>query len=302
MAAAAGPTDQRIFAAYMNVPNSQIDVWQSPDGIAPFQQMGNPFPGMTMTSHPRLAYDDASGALLVAAAQAGSQKIFLNRLVGDQWQTPIMASWPASMTEVRVGNVTIRTANAFAFDVGSPSFTAVEGSRRVTRVYKDAIRLLYTTRDSGTSRLYVRGTGCARDLSVCTDAPQWGTTPGNFDTPGHQWNPTVKAWRGSSGAPPIWKATYQSTDDRSDRVSIKQGTLGRSPLGTPIFQPYPLMTPRIICPDNRGYWGDYDESAFIGLANNVPEFLLAFSDSSQGCFKRWMFTSTHLHVRAVRYK
>lgn len=313
LAAAGAPGDQRIFAAYLDVPNSRIDVWQSPDGIGAFQRLGEPFPGMRMASHPRLAYDDSTGALLVAAISSGTQLIYINRLVGNQWQTPILASWPVTRIDVPVGTQTIRTAFGFSFDVGTPSYPPpVSAGIARLRVYKDAIRLLYTTRDSSTLRLYVRGTGCARDITACEDVPQWGTTPGNFDTPGHQFNPTVKAWRGSSGFPSVWKATYQSTDDRSDRVSIKQGTLGRSPIGVPIFQPYGLMTPRIVCPDFRngspgqafgGYWGDYDESAHVGFANGgVAQFLLAFSDSSQGCFSQWKFTSKHLHVRAIKFK
>jgi hypothetical protein len=309
MAAAGSWPDQRIFAAYVDVPKSRIDVWQSVDGLAPFQMLGNPFPGMTMISHPRLAYDDSSGALLVAAIARDDQRIYMNRLVGNQWQTPVLASWATSRVEVPVGTQTIRTAYGFSFDVGAESRRDLDDGR--LQIFPDAIRLLYTTRDSRTLRLYVRGTGCARDLSRCDDVPQWGTTPGNLNTPRYQWNPTVTAWRGFLGSPPVWKATYQTTDDQADRVSIKQGNLWRLPNGTPIFLPFNLVAPREICPDLRGgstghatwgYWGDYDEAAIVGLDGDNPEFLLAFSDSSKGCLSQSQFTSNHLHVSAVVFK
>lgn len=309
MAAAGTTTDHRVFAAWVDVNRQRIDVWQSPDGLAAFQPLPDPFPGRQMVGHPRLAYDDSSGALLVAAIDGSSQQIYMNRLVGNAWQIPILASWPITRIDVPVGSQTIRTAYGFDFDVGAQSFVFDDGQR--VRYFNDAVRLLYTTRDSQTLRLYVRGTGCARDLSVCEDVPQWGTTPGNLNTPGHQWNPTVRAWRGFIGMPPVWKATYQTTDDDPSRVSIKQGTLARLPNGTAIFLPFPLMSPRIVCPDYRygspghassGYWGDYDEPTQIGFDGTDALFLLAFSDSSKGCLSQWEFTSNHLHVRAIKYK
>jgi hypothetical protein len=310
MAAAGTSRDHRIFAAYVDVPKDRIDVWQSPDGLAPFQQLPNPFPGKLMISHPRLAYDQDTGALLVAAIEAGSQLIWMNRMIGTTWQTPTLASFPTTRIDIRVGTQTIRTAYGFSFDVGAQSYRDSDDGEGI-QYFNDAIRLMYTTRDSQSQRIYVRGTACPRDLSICVDVPQWGTTPGNLNTPHDQWNPSVKAWRGFIGLPPIWKATYQTTDDDPNRVSIRQGTLARFPNGTPLFLPFKLIDPRIICPDLRngsagsavsGYWGDYDEAAHIGFDQGAAVFLLAFSDSSKGCVSQWKFTSNHVHVRAAKYK
>jgi hypothetical protein len=311
LAAAGTPTDHRIFAAFVDVSAGQnrIDVWASPDGLAPFVRLPDPFPGKQMVSHPRLAYDNETGALLVAAISMGDQHIYMNRLVGNAWQQPVLVTFPVSMTVVTVGGQTIRTANGFAFDVGAASWQEREDGSIL--VHSDAIRVLYTTRDSNTQRLYVRGAACRADLTDCHDVPQWGTTPGNLYTPGNQWNPTVRAWRGFIGLPPVWKATYQTTDDQSDRVSIKQGNLAVLPNGTPIFLPFGLVAPREICPDLRegspahakaGYWGDYDESAHVGFDEGVPQFLLAYADSSKGCVSQWKFTSNHVHVSAVVFK
>jgi hypothetical protein len=142
--------------------------------------------------------------------------------------------------------------------------------------------------------------------------PHWGTTPGNLNTPRDQWNPTVSAWPGFIGLPPVWKATYQTTDDKPDGVSIKQGSLAVLPNGTPIFLPFNLVKARPICPDLRygspglaksGYWGDYDEMKMVGFSDSsIPEFLLAFSDSSKGCLSQSVFTSNHLHVSTVVFQ
>ena len=303
--------DPRIFAAFLDTNAKKIDVWASADGLAPFTKLADPFPGMMMYSHPRLAYDQASGALLVAAIRIPEQQIYMNRLVGTVWQQPVLASNPVSRVDIPVGKQTIRAAPGFSFDVGAPSVTEQEDGN--IRVGDDAIRMLYTTRDAETQRLYIRGTGCSADLRVCRDVPQWGTTPGNLSTPGHQWNPTVKAWIGFIGVPPIWKATYHTTDDDPNAVSIKQGNLGVLPNGTPAFLPLDLVGPKPVCPDLRygspgsaksGYWGDYNEMAFAGLnpGSKTPEFLLCFSDSTKGCISQSEFTSEHLHVSSVVFQ
>ena len=102
LASGAG-SDQRIFAAFVDVDKNAIDVWASADGLSPFGKIANPFPGMRMVSHPRLAYDRSSGALLVAAI-ADDQVIYMNRLVGSVWQAPVRASHPTTRVDVKVGN------------------------------------------------------------------------------------------------------------------------------------------------------------------------------------------------------
>jgi hypothetical protein len=308
MAAAGGlfTNDTRVFAAYVDVPKSRIDVWASPDGLAPFQRLPDPFPERSMVSHPRLAYDRSTGALLVAAI-ASNGYIYLNRLNGNQWQSPTLASNPTSRIDVNVNGQNIRAAYGFSFDVGAASQTDLPDG--TTRTNDDGIRVLFTTRDAQTKRLYVRGNACRYDLVNCHDVPQWGTTPGNLNTPRDQWNPTVKAWPGFIGLPPEWKATYQTTDDTPNGVSIKQGNLAVLPNGTPSFLPFNLVPPRPVCPDYRygspgkasnGYWGDYDEMAMVGFSSSSsPEFLLAFSDSSKGCLQQSKFTSNHLHVSSA---
>jgi hypothetical protein len=304
-------SDQRIFAAFVDVPKDRIDVWASPDGLASFMKLGDPFPGMRMVSHPRLAYDQTNGALLVAAINLDNQIIYMNRLVGNTWQQPVIVSNATTRVDIKVGSQTIRMAYGFSFDVGASSVTELENEN--IRVNDDAIRLLYTTRDAETQRIYVRGSACRADLANCHDVPQWGTTPGNLNTPRDQWNPTVTAWQGFFGLPPVWKATYQTTDDDPNGVSIKEGNLAVLPNGTPIFLPFDLVSARIICPDFRngspgqaksGYWGDYDEKALAGFSNGStsPEFLLSFSDSSQGCISQSEFTSNHLHLSSVVFK
>lgn len=299
--------DRRVFAAYLDVPHARVDVWASSDGLAQFARLPDPFPGMTMIGHPRLAYDRSTGALLVAAIRVVDRTstsccfVYMNRLIGNAWQRPVLVTHAVSGIDVRFNGVPLRVANLFAFDVGAASQTQLpDGSFRTNN---DQIRMLYMTRDAETQRVYLRGAACRFDLSVCDDVPGWGTTPGNLYTPGQQFNPTVRAWPGLIGLPPVWKVTYQSTDDTSNAISIKQGNLTRLANGTPFFLPFNLVGPRAVCSDKRGYWGDYDQIAFVGFhpGSIAPEFLLAYSDSSLGCQQQVEFSSTHLHVSAKAF-
>lgn len=63
-----------------------------------------------------------------------------------------------------------------------------------------------------------------------------------------------------------------------------------------MFAPGTLST-RAVCPDNRGYWGDYDDMDILSVsATGVTSFLRAHSDSTPECATRWTFTSSPLHV------
>jgi hypothetical protein len=111
----------------------------------------------------------------------------------------------------------------------------------------------------------------------------------------------VKAWPGTVRAPPVWKATYESTDDTSTGVSIKQGNLIRLSNGVPSFLPFNLVGPRTVCSSQGGYWGDYNNLGLAGAdpEKNAADFLLAFTDSGKGCLQQLRFTSRHVHVSST---
>jgi hypothetical protein len=51
-----------------------------------------------------------------------------------------------------------------------------------------------------------------------------------------------------------------------------------------------------------GYWGDYDDMQVFRDQQGRTMFIRSYSDSSQGCYKRWWYTSEHLHVSTVRFQ
>jgi hypothetical protein len=294
----AAGNDGAIYAGYVDVNDDQIDVWRSPGVDGTFTRMPRPFPGFTIYSHARLRVDPSSGDLYVAAQQWDGA-IVVTRWHGGSWQPPMGASFPAALyPSIKLSDRELRTGPQFSFDIGAESINSEDQRGH------DPVRFLYTAWDDKEKRYYVRGSFCERDLSGCKDAPEWGTTPGNLSLTGDQFNPVIRAFPGFIGLPPIWKATYLSRqrDPKGNTVSIEQGNLWALPNGVRILLPFRLVDSHLVCPDNRGYWGDYDDLQLSGFDNTSAVFLRTFSDSSQGCAQRWEYTSHHVHIRAATVK
>jgi hypothetical protein len=292
----AAGTDGAIYAAYVDVNDDQIDVWRSPSADGTFTRMARPFPGFTIYSHARLRVDLSSGDLYVAAQQWNGQ-VVATRFHSGAWQAPVAASAlsAALYPSLQLSDRELRTGPQFSFDIGAESVNSDDVPGH------DPVRFVYTTFDSKENRYYIRGSFCQRDLSGCKDAPEWGTTPGNLSLTGDQVNPVLRAFPGFIGLPPIWKLTYLSRqrDPKGNTVSLEQGNLIALPNGARILLPFKLVGSHLVCPDNRGYWGDYDDMQVSGFDGAAAVFLRTFSDSSQGCPQRWEYTSHHVHVRAA---
>ena len=80
-----------IYAAYVDVTTSKIDVWRSPSASGQFAPLPTPFPNLGIYSHPRLRVNKGDGALYVAA-QSGSSTVYINRYLNGQWGNPVAAS------------------------------------------------------------------------------------------------------------------------------------------------------------------------------------------------------------------
>ena len=299
-----------IYASFVDVDTNQIDVWRAENDGAPFKLMTpTPFGDKKIYSHPRIRTSPYDGTLYVAA-QAANWAVYMTRWTRQAWTKPILVSDGSAElypnTKFTTGTV-LRNGPQFSFDIGAAS----------TETGHDAIRVMYTKRDPQTERLFVTSTYGPLDLSGFWAAPEWGTTPGNLNTPGDQFNPNVRAWPGFFGVPPVWKATFMNRDPKAaDKVDLEQGNLAYLPNGTRIYVPLYAIEKILVCPDLRpasnaagfidpaghyggGYWGDYDDLEMIGFdsAGNA-RFLRTVSDSSMGCVQRSQYTSHHVHITA----
>lgn len=287
-----------VFAAYIDVTTSKIDVWRAPDHNAQFAPIADPFPGLVAQTHARLrAALDGSLYAATTIASGGGSVVFLNRYVAGHWGTPVQASeFMAVYPEVNFGStvagapLTVRTGPQFSFDVGAESEDG-----------HDAIRMLVTRR-SASGRLYVEGSACSADLSHCHPVPQWHAGPSSPEaTPLDVFNPNVAAWRGFIGLPPQWTSSFYERFG-SSTSTVNLGRMYLTYLGgAPFAIPVDIAKNIPVCSDQRGYWGDYDDMLLVGFDGTTPAFVrFTGTDAGKGCSKRWTYVSEHLHVQSVR--
>jgi len=299
---AAGPGGE-IYAAFVDVDASQVDVWRSPDGNQPFIRLPGPFLNYYAGSHPRLrvGYD---GTLFVMAivkqsGQSAPYLLALNHLRNGAWDVPTFAaSFVEAYPEVDFNSsvlgapLKMRTGPQFSFDLGASS---------VDR--DDSLRFMYTQKNNR-GWLFVRGGICDYNLKSCGWYEGWtfgAAQAGERDQRLDVFNPNVAAFPGFIGIGPRWQGTTMSRyGNTTTTVNVARGTLGYVN-GMPFMIPVDIVRDSAVCSDLRGYWGDYDGFLYVKVNGDSVRFMRFVTDSSLGCTRRWTFVGGSQHVRAVDY-
>ena len=317
----ASSTKGDVYAAWINVDNRQYAIWHAKSPNDQFVKLPHPFPGCTMATHPRIRVGYPPLTLggpdvsLFAAGQilkcqkdvlpggnqeGGYGQILISRYHNGSWGPARVATDASAVNPtVSLSDRVLRTGPQFSFDVGAASQDSEGNARR------DEIRFMYTRKDAN-NRLYVAGAFCGFDLSQgCELAPGWGSTPGYYSYKGDQFAPLVRAFPGILTIPPAWAGTFATRDHApsGNTVAVRRGSLAVLPDGSRFMIGFDFVEPHLVCGDDRGFWGDYDDLAFIGFAPDSvnARFLRTFTDSSAGCTKQWEFTSDAVHVSAAAF-
>lgn len=302
-----GSTTGEMFAAYVDVYTSQIDVYRSPDDDGTFKLIDPPFAGYLVGSHPRLRAGP-DGSIYVAAQVSandgsGNSYVYINRYSGGSWGTAVKASKPSTYyynldfnTTVQGSELTLRVANSLSYDVGASS----PGGH-------DAIRLLYVQEDTSNGQYYGAATACSADLTWCGHVSEWGfqgTGPGGSKI--DVFNPEVVAWGGDEAKEiaPVWQATWGYHYGKTKSVNVSRVTLGyfkntNNPVA--VF-PVDILQNTPVCSDQRGYWGDYDSMLRVKLSGRYSIWMRFLTDSSQGCPTRWQYLGESEHLQQTNYK
>lgn len=290
-----------IYAGWVNVDKSAIHIWRAADENSQFTKLPNPFPGQLMSSHPRLRVNLETNELYVMA-MSYSGELLIASWDGSNWSPtwfsgiyaagyPCLASTGASCTS---DDSVLRTGPQFSFDIGSFG----KGN--------DHIRLMFTRRSAINGRLFIAGAGCILSPRSCRYIPEWGTGEGNAEKTDASFNPLVRAYRSpdmaAQGEPSLWMGSHTTYSPRTGRVTFGMGGLAiyQDQSGQDHFIHLVIYSlgDRIVCADQRGYWGDYDDLHPLGPLpdRQSTPFARTYTDSQLGCGYRWQYTSSQVHV------
>ena len=303
-ALAAGPGGE-IYASYVDLDTSQIVVYRSPDGAQPFAMIPPPFPGYYVGSHPRIQVgpDGVLFAMAVGKQTSGPTPTFMlmaSRFVNGAWGNVTLITQALTYPDVDLNSsllgskLNVRTGPQFSFDVGTQS-----------DVVDDSVRFL-VTQQNGAGWLFVRGGVCNYILTSCGWYAGWtfgaDTVRGQESQRIDVFNPDVVAFPGFFfGIAPRWQGSFFTRYGNStSTLNLTRATLGYVN-GMPFTIPVDIAQNQPLCPDQRGYMGDYDAHLVVRVDSNSVRFTRFMTDATSGCVQRWYFTSRHQHVRAFSY-
>jgi hypothetical protein len=271
-----------VLAAFENTVSKAIDVFVAPTPSNSFSQVANPFPGKTIVDHARVRR--FGNAIYVAAAD-NANNIWVQVYFNGAWGTaaqgyPLLAGSGYSTADMTIGGQLIRRGASYDLDF-APSTNG-----------PGALYVVYT---KWNGHSYLSGTACS---SSCTQ---------NYFTvdPGvHAFHPSLgfQQQGNPGGASTFGVLTWvQATGGTSVRILSNTAFQGGGALSGRVE-----TGPTTVCPDTRGYWGDYDAHLAVWPRSypSKPLFWRAFTDSTNGqgtdsCTRQWKYTSLDVNVSAT---
>lgn len=282
-----------VYVAVDNYGGHGIGVAMSMDGSCDFQTLPDPFPGLTITSHPRLF---PRGRRMYLMAPDDSRSLYLTSHDGMSWQPPIRVAggFDNRGHSVQLAPGVETDDIGYSYSVGP----ANDGSVQV-RVWYDAF-------DSGRAggSHFVKGATCVLNDSDGTLAPAGCAEPATWtSTSGVQaFRPAVE-YAVDSGGRVAWYVSYMADEGAADgRVHLEARSFA---LDDGIESSHlRFRTPsEVACTELRGRWGEYDEMRVVDNFSAAPTFSRAYP-SSQGaaaCAFREGFRAAPVHLDAVRF-
>jgi hypothetical protein len=301
---AAGPQGE-IYVAFVDVDNSQVDIWLSPDGRQQFSRLPAPFPFDYTGAHPRIAVGPDGTLFVMAAVKANVQDqhspymLVANRYRNGQWGSRVGVTFPVEievMPGVEMGSsvlgapLTIRIGPQFSFAIGTSSADR-----------DDSIRFLATQRNEQ-RWFFVRGGVCDYNLKSCGWYEGWTFGSAHVTRESQRvdvFDPNVTSFT-MFGIEPRWQGAFLTRYGNSTTtVQLTRATLGYVN-GSPFSIPVDIASNVPVCSDTRGYWSDYD--AFLPVESQTDSVrFMRFMTDSGSCVNRSLFLGQQQHVRAVDY-
>lgn len=268
-------TSGRVYAAFTDVSRNSTDVYLATSQTGSFARVTDPPGGGSTVMHPRLKFGPSglymlqltsSFNLTISRYPAGSSR-------SGTWTTPVQVASSITASDVVLSDRSLRLGPEYDLDIGPNEFGSQE------------IRVVYTVIVNGNH--HVRAAKCTTGTTIsCSQPSVWRT-----DTHGgKQWLPAIVAGTTAAGAP-FWEISYHSTQNfpGTNKVELWRGLLTNSNTFGTVRQ----ETFQIPCPDNRGYWGDYDGMSSGTDISGVQGFTYrGMSQSFAGNCSRAQYTAS----------
>jgi hypothetical protein len=285
-----GADGNRMYAAFEDTTTSQIDVWLATGFGATFSRLPNPFPGKTMSTHPRLRN---WGANVYVAAVDTVGNLWLNLWNASTGSWGLSSGQPVLVASGVPGEPTVTLSNGrairglgFSFDLGL----------KETDISLVQARFFYEFSWNGFTRLQ----GAVCNVSQ-TPVTCW--RPANWATPlfTNAFAPAVSA--AMQRIPPFvfrsqWKVSFQTDESASGgMVTLAFGNLDLPTADGTMSRSFSLPA-QAPCPSviSHAFWGDYDYMAVLDNGTRTPRFVRPFTDSTGGTCIQQAFRGTPQHV------
>jgi hypothetical protein len=260
--------DGRIFAAYFDVRRGRTDVYASDTSGNNFARVTDPT--IVSGNHPRLRWGPFGLYLLVA----NGSTLQLTRFSSvNAWSPPVTVDTGVSPGTVSLAGVSVRLGPQYDLAIGRNESGA------------DEVRVAYTIL-SADGRTHVRVARCTPGATITCTPNVWQTD----STPGNQWGPAIATGQGNITGENVWVVTYYSNQRFTTQAAadLWRMRFSRSSSGLLTTETTLQENGQFVCPDKRGYWGDYDDMVYAGFGS----FFRPFTDSSHANCVRSGFVST----------
>jgi hypothetical protein len=285
-----------IFVAFRNTMHSTIDVWRTTNSNpnTHFTQGPNPFPGMSMCSHPRLA-TDTQNAFVLAPDCSGT--MWLSCIGTTSICTA--GTWPMQVgTGFTNGNLTI---GGQAFRRGPEYAIAINNANYV---YGQDAEILFT-QSASDGHSVIQEESCHLFGSPHSCSPR-----GRIDPGVHAFHPAlaVSDYVPSGMAEQVvYQASWSQQVGAPTGVEIFSGLLNGPGGGTGAIAGRGETGVTEVCSTTTlGYWGDYNANVAVDqlTRGTRPLFWTAFTDSTDAagqliCSQQTAFTASPVNTTAT---
>jgi hypothetical protein len=116
--------------------------------------------------------------------------------------------------------------------------------------------------------------------------------------------PVLRVYPGTEATSPVWQAGWLHSNPGTVTVNVVRAQIIETTSGGSMFSPTVLVANKTVCPDHRGYWGDYNDIQVSGVNAGVVSFITAFTNSDtpgqQPCVPLDL-VSHPVHVGAITF-